>query len=127
MSDTDSSFSPYDNIRAGLDYAWSRYAPEEYAWWYALTPEQKAAEVAERQRVREIKRAAERAEAEAAHTAALAESAGLRRAVLELHAPTFEGFGSTPGCSHCEDSEWGSDGWPCETYVLARDYPEESS
>ncbi len=31
MSDAEPSFSPYENIIAGLKYGWSRYAPEEYA------------------------------------------------------------------------------------------------
>jgi len=123
MSDTDPSFSPYENIMAGLKYGWSRYAPEEYARWYALTPEQKAAEIAARRRVRDAERAAERYKAEFAHYKALADATGLRRAVLELHAPTFEEFGSSPGCSCCYDSEYGADDWPCETYVLARDFP----
>jgi len=123
MSDAEPSFSPYENITAGLKYGWSRYAPDEYARWYALTPEQKAAEIAAHHRVRDAELVAERDKAEFAHYKALADSLGLRRAVLELHAPTFTGIGSIPGCSHCEDSEWGSDDWPCETYVLARDFP----
>jgi len=127
MSDTDPSFSPYENIMAGLKYGWSRYAPEEYARWYALTPEQKAAEIAARRRVRDAERAAERYKAEFAHYKALADSRGFRRAVLELHAPTFEEFGFKPSCSCCSDSEWGPDDWPCETYVLARDFPEDAS
>ncbi len=72
MSDTESSFSPYENIIAGLKYARSRYAPEEYARWYALTPEQKAAEITERRRVRDAERAAERYKAEFAHYKGLA-------------------------------------------------------
>jgi len=122
---TDPSFSPYGNIVAALKYGWSRYAPEEYARWYALTPEQKAAEIAARRRVRDAEWAAERYKAEFAHYKALADSLGFRRAVLELHAPTFEEFGFKPtcSCSCCSDSEWGPDDWPCETYVLARDFP----
>lgn len=127
MNDAEPSFSPYDNIMVGLDYAQRRYAPDEYARRQTFTPEQWAAELAERRRVREIKRAAERAEAEAAHVAALADSRGLRRAVLELHAPTFTAIGSNPGCSHCQDSEFGADDWPCETYVLARDFPGDAA
>jgi len=120
---TEPSFSPYDNIMAGLGYAWSRYAPDEYERRQTLTPEQVDAEIAERRRVRDAKRAAERYKAEFAHYKALGDSLGFRRAVLELHAPTFEEFGSSPGCSCCYDSEYGADDWPCETYVLARDFP----
>ncbi len=82
-----------------------------------------AAEIVERRRVRDAERAAERYKAEFAHYKALADSLGFRRAVLELHAPTFEEFGFKPSCSCCSDSEWGPDDWPCETYVLARDFP----
>jgi len=124
MSDAEPSFSPHDNIMAGLKYAWSRYAPEEYARWNSLTPEQRDVEIAERRRVRDADREAEHYKAEFAHYKALADSLGFRRAVLELHAPTFEGFGSSPGCSCCYDSEYGADDWPCETYVLARDWTE---
>jgi hypothetical protein len=121
---TDPSFSPYENIIAGLRYGWSRYAPEEYARWYTLTPEQKVAEIAARRRVRDAERAAGRDKAEFAHYKALADSLGLRRAVLELHAPMFEEFGAKPRCSGCYDSDYGHDDWPCETYVLARDWTE---
>jgi len=117
-------FSPYEKAKASLDYVRRQYAPEEYARWNSLTPEQKAAEIAERRRVRDAERAAERAKAEFAHYKALADSLGFRRAVLELHAPKFEEFGSSPGCSSCYDSEYGADDWPCETYVLARDWTE---
>jgi len=120
---TEPTFSPYDNIMAGLKYGWSRYAPEEYARWYALTPEQQEAEIAVRRRVRDAERAAERDKADAAHCKAFVHASGLRRAVLELHAPTFEYLGSSPACSSCYDGEYGADDWPCETYVLARDFP----
>lgn len=108
----------------GLDYVQRQYAPDEYERRQTLTPEQWSAELAERRRVRVAKRAAERYKAEFAHYKALADSLGFRRAVLELHAPTFEEFGSSPGCSCCYDSEYGADDWPCETYVLARDFPK---
>ncbi len=96
--------------------------------WYSLTPEQQAAAVAEILLVREAERAAERAaehdEVEAAHSAALTDATGLRRAILELHAPTFGEFGAKPRCSGCYDSDYGHDAWPCETYVLARDWTQ---
>ena len=76
---------------------------------------------------REDSPAAERYKAEFAHYKVLADSLGFRRAVLELHAPTFEEFGSSPGCTCCYDSEYGADDWPCETYVLARDWTEDAS
>ncbi len=53
-------------------------------------------------------------------------ASGLRRAVLELHRPTFERLSSEPGCKCCYDSEWGPVDWPCETYVLARDWAAEA-
>jgi len=89
----------------------------------SITPEQWAAEVAERRRIRDAKRAAERDKAEAAHCKAFVHTSGLRRAVLELHRPTFAFLGSSPACSSCYDGEYGADDWPCETYVLARDFP----
>jgi len=69
--------------------------------WYSLTPEQQAAAVAELLLVREAERAAERYKVEFAHYKALADSLGFRRAVLELHAPTFVEFGAEPRCSCC--------------------------
>jgi len=101
MSSLEPPFSPYE--------------------WYSLTPEQQAAAVAEILLVREAEQAAERDEVEAAHSAALAGSSGLRRAVLELHAPTFGEFGAKPRCSCCYNPDYDDD-WPCETYVLARDW-----
>ncbi len=123
MSDPQQPFSPYDNIMPGMDYVQRRYAPDEYERRQTLTSEQVDAEIAERRRVRDAERAAERDKVEAAHCAVGAR--GLRRAVLELHRPVFEQLSSRPGCSCCYDSEWGPVDWPCETYVLARGYPED--
>jgi hypothetical protein len=105
MSDPQPPFSPYE--------------------WYSLTPEEQAAAVTELRRVRDVELVVERDKVEAAHSAVLAGATGLRRAILELHAPTFEEFGAKPSCSGCYDSDYGHDDWPCETYVLARDYPED--
>jgi len=94
--------------------------------WYSLTPEQQAAAVAELLLVREAERAAERYKVEFAHYKALADSLGFRRAVLELHAPTFVEFGAEPRCSCCYNPDYDDD-WPCETYVLARDFPGDAA
>ena len=88
MSDPQQPFSPYE--------------------WYSLTPEQQAAAVAEISLVREAERAAERDKDEAAHGTVLAGATGLRRAILELHAPTFEEFDAKPRCSGCYDSDTGT-------------------
>lgn len=79
--------------------------------WVCLTPEQ---------------RAAERDKVEAAHSAALAGETGLRRAILELHAPTPADahIGANLRCSCCYNPDYDDD-WPCETYVLARDWIDE--
>jgi len=107
MSDTEPPFSPYE--------------------WYSLTPERQAAAVAELLLVREAERAAERDKAEAVHCAAFVGSSGLRRAILELHRPMFDQLSSRAECSFCYDSDDGADDWPCETYVLARDFPEATA
>jgi len=91
--------------------------------WYSLTPEQQAAAVAEILLVREAERAAARDEVEAAHSAALAGATGLRLAILELHSPTPTDahIDATLVCSCCYNPDYDDD-WPCETYVLARDW-----
>ena len=106
MMDPEPPFSPYE--------------------WYNLTPEQQAAAVAEILLVREAERAAERYKVEFAHYKALADSLGFRRAVLELHAPTPADahIDATLVCSCCYNPDYDDD-WPCETYVLARDFPED--
>ena len=78
--------------------------------------------------------AAERARLEAAflnspevvaHVELVATATGLRRAVLELHGP--ERGTSRILCASCQDDwvEYAAD-FQCPTYVLARDWPEET-
>lgn len=79
--------------------------------------------------------AAERARLEAAfrnspevvaHVELVAAASGLRRAVLELHGP--ERGTSRILCASCQDDwvEYAAD-FPCVTYVLARDWSEETT
>lgn len=77
----------------------------------ALTPAQKIVERWERQRVTELEKT------KAAHRTELAGAIGLRRAILELHSPDAE-----LGCPACPDTVYGPGDWPCDTYVLARDW-----
>lgn len=48
---------------------------------------------------------------------------GLRRAVLELHAPSVEDAYAYPVCRGCDADGYDCEPpeWPCRTYVLARD------
>jgi hypothetical protein len=63
-----------------------------------------------------------------AHDGHLASSEGLRRAVLELHAPKFS-FSDRdhhfPYCEGCDPGTWAEEpsDFPCATYLLARDWP----
>lgn len=86
------------------------------------TPEQIAADRA----ASEAKEAAARAECEAAHAAAIAAADGVRRAVLELHAPVWNWWGAT--CEGCDVGGYEPDDpeFPCRTYELARDFPKET-
>jgi hypothetical protein len=62
----------------------------------------------------------------AAHAQALAAADGLRRAVLELHAPVFSGDSDRyPNCEGCEYGGYEGEptSFPCMTYDLARDFP----
>ena len=95
--------------------------------WYSLTPERQAAAVTELRRVRDAEQVAERDKFEAAHSAALTAATGLRRAILELHSPTPAAahIYATIVCSCCYNPDYDDD-WPCETYVLARDFPEDA-
>ncbi len=106
MSNPEPPFSPYD--------------------WYSFLPEQQAAAITENIRVRDAERVAERDKVEAAHSAVLAEATGVRRAILELHSPTPAAahIYATIVCSCCYNPDYDDD-WPCETYVLARDFPED--
>ncbi len=69
------------------------------------------------------RRLAELDKTKAAHGAALAGATGLRRAILELHSPTQDDLDDWLTCSACPpDTVYGAAEWPCETYVLARDW-----
>ncbi len=82
-------------------------------WWRAPTSEERQAK---RNAEREAEEERERV-ALAAHDELLRTATGLRRAVLELHAP------EDGGCAGCE-SCCCSPTWPCDTYTLARDWEE---
>lgn len=82
------------------------------------TPEQieadHAAWLAARQRAR--------SEIEAMHAAVMADARGLRRAVLDLHGPTFGTSDSADArCEGCDSEGYRAErpGFPCRTYELA--------
>lgn len=55
------------------------------------------------------------------HAAALNRANGVARAVLELHAPTFDGNPDpSPMCNGCDFTGYEADPpfWPCRTYEL---------
>lgn len=82
-------------------------------WWRSPTSEERRAEW---QAKYEEENARERA-AVAAHDELVQSATGLRKAMLELHAP------EDGGCAGCE-SCCCSPTWPCSTYALARGWPE---
>lgn len=89
------------------------YRPE------TLTP----AERAERERAAaewRARRAAEQAERLAAHGVLVATTVGLRRAVVELHAPATS-VGGDLVCHGCDAGSYAEENpeWPCSTYRLA--------
>lgn len=84
-------------------------------WWRAPTSEERAAEW---EAEREAERVQERAII-AAHGERVATATGLRRAVLELHAP--DEYGLCQGCVTDCCAPKVSD---CPTYTLARDWQE---
>lgn len=74
-----------------------------------------------------------RAEVRALHERNLALVSGLRRELLERHAPYMEyehGY-NRPVCTECTCSGMGCGAdyvyWPCDTYTLARDWVDESN
>ena len=63
-----------------------------------------------------------RADIESTHAALLASSTGLRRQILELHAPTFyHAADRHPRCDGCECQGWEAEQaeFPCTTYDMA--------
>lgn len=89
------------------------------------TPEERAA--AYERRKREV--APVQAAVLAEHAARLAEADGLRRAVLELHAPHFRDLSDSAYCDGCDAYGYEVDDteFPCRTYELARDFVAESA
>jgi len=59
----------------------------------------------------------------AIHQAVVGSASGLRRAILELHHPVRDDP-DEPDCKECSD-DYGIP-FPCDTYVLARDWEDES-
>jgi len=61
-----------------------------------------------------------------AHNALVVQATGLRRRILELHAPDIDyGEAWCRGCDSGEDDyDYNSPHFPCSTYALARDWEE---
>jgi hypothetical protein len=79
-----------------------------------------AAEKAQRQAELDIKRLHNDGIV-AAHEAAVEAASGLRRAIFELHRPVRDDP-YEPNCKECSD-DYGIS-FPCDTYVLARDWQD---
>lgn len=84
---------------------------------------------AERMAERSRKRVEFEAEARGiiiAHEDLVGSSDGLRRAVLEMHAPEPEERENYVGCAKCMQSSYEecAEPFPCSTYTLARGWPE---
>lgn len=58
------------------------------------------------------------------HAERLAASGGLRRAILELHAPVVSDYSYTPRCEGCDMDGYDAEPppFPCRSYELARDF-----
>jgi len=83
-----------------------------------LTDEQRA----EHQRRREQREAEQRRQL-SEHVHRMVFATGLRRAILELHAPREEDSYACPVCRGCDADgyDWEPPEWPCRSYALARD------
>lgn len=60
----------------------------------------------------------------AAHDDLVSRSAGLRRALFEMHCPKGD-FPYDPDCEECPEGRHADQPFPCPTYVLARDWSDE--
>jgi hypothetical protein len=98
---------------------WIPVSPELYD---AMTREPTDDERAEYTRRREEREAEQRRQLDE-HAHRMVTATGLRRAVLELHAPSVEDSYAYPVCRGCDADgyDWEPPEWPCSTYVLARD------
>lgn len=107
-------------------FAWDSLLEAAFRQSLGLPPDTRT----EEQRAADLERHRQRcAEAQtrilAEHAQTLAAAHGLRRAVLELHAPTIRGeWSDKADCSGCEYGGWESEPpeFPCTTYELARDF-----
>lgn len=77
----------------------------------------------EQARLRQVEDRLDRAQQQAEHEARVQRATGLRRAVLELHAPVHEVAYRGLVCHGCDADGYEVEppGWPCRTYELARD------
>lgn len=105
---------------------WADLTERVFALSFGFTPRTREQRHADEEAAR-VRRAAERRATEEAHAATLTTATGLRRAILELHAPTWfdhshVGGGHCGGCEFEPNYEGEAIDWPCQTYTLARDW-----
>lgn len=108
-------FSPNSRHAAREIYTVFVESTPEGDWWRTPTNEESLAAWRVKQ---EAERGRERALI-AEHAELMATATGLRRAVLELHAPDENGY-----CTGCETDCCAPKLSDCTTYALARGWPE---